>query len=756
MKNRSVRSCFRVLAAVGVSLVFPSLFAETVTVGNVSDLVSALNRLNPDKSKSHTIVVEPGRYDVSGAAVTCEDVTASAHLALHSLTLRGATSDPRDVVIYGDRSNRILACADGTVRNLTISNGYLSATASAKNGAGVFGKVVSSMTVLSNVVVTCCETVDGTGGGCATVGEIRDCQFIGNAAKYGGGIGNVYAGTYANPRVGMFSGLLKGNTVTMSGGGSYNSMLSGVRIEGNSAVKYGGGVFDNDTNGKSVSGCTVISNSAGSAGGGIYLTGTGCVSNTLVACNNALYSGGGIYSANGNLVRACVISNNVCDGTYSSDLGCGGGGGVCRVRLEGCLVIGNCVTNSVVTDTTRSSNGGGIYRCDFVTNCTIVGNSAVNNGGGAYNSKLIGCIVSNNLSHCYGGGVNGCAVTGSRIVHNLSENTKGVTKVAGGGGAYGSFVTNSLVAGNAALPTSGRVAEACGGAGQDTVFSGCVVRDNYAAVGAAMQGGNAYDSTFSNNASKNGNYIFRQTKVFENCDICGGLIDSAAVLSNCRVHDFRTACYATIAPGANVVTSGVFAATSSSQTLFGIVADKTYALSATNTLVYGNQVDLLFWATTGNTLRLVNCTVVSNRADKTCTGVGMVDSGAAEMLNTMFVDNRTKNGSAARDYYPESKGNTNVVARNCIFGVGEKYALPRVMENCAMDKVVRFLPAADDGYPFQPKRQKCVTGAGLVEDWMATANDVRGEGFPRLRDGLVDIGCYQNWLPLPGMMMLLR
>ena len=28
-------------------------------------------------------------------------------------------------------------------------------------------------------------------------------------------------------------------------------------------------------------------------------------------------------------------------------------------------------------------------------------------------------------------------------------------------------------------------------------------------------------------------------------------------------------------------------------------------------------------------------------------------------------------------------------------------------------------------------------------DWMTTGTDIRGEGYSRLRDGVVDIGCYQ-------------
>ena len=49
-----------------------------------------------------------------------------------------------------------------------------------------------------------------------------------------------------------------------------------------------------------------------------------------------------------------------------------------------------------------------------------------------------------------------------------------------------------------------------------------------------------------------------------------------------------------------------------------------------------------------------------------------------------------------------------------------------------------------------------LVGRGLKEDWMETAFDIRGDGFPRLRDGKADIGCYQSYLPATGLYLLLN
>ena len=48
-------------------------------------------------------------------------------------------------------------------------------------------------------------------------------------------------------------------------------------------------------------------------------------------------------------------------------------------------------------------------------------------------------------------------------------------------------------------------------------------------------------------------------------------------------------------------------------------------------------------------------------------------------------------------------------------------------------------------------------GKGLVQDWMADATDIREDpAFPRLRDGKVDIGCYQCWLDPVGLWFSIR
>ena len=44
--------------------------------------------------------------------------------------------------------------------------------------------------------------------------------------------------------------------------------------------------------------------------------------------------------------------------------------------------------------------------------------------------------------------------------------------------------------------------------------------------------------------------------------------------------------------------------------------------------------------------------------------------------------------------------------------------------------------------------EQALLGKGGAADWMADATDLAGR--PRLRNGKVDVGCYECWLNPPG------
>jgi hypothetical protein len=64
--------------------------------------------------------------------------------------------------------------------------------------------------------------------------------------------------------------------------------------------------------------------------------------------------------------------------------------------------------------------------------------------------------------------------------------------------------------------------------------------------------------------------------------------------------------------------------------------------------------------------------------------------------------------------------------------------------------------AKDPAHPYALRHSSVLRGRGAVQGWMADANDLRGEDYPRLRDGRVDLGCYQCWLQPVGMVVEFR
>ena len=749
---------YAVAAAVVLFAVGTALATDPVTVDNVTDLTNQLDRLNRTRDSSSTVILKKGFYDVSGCAMEWDNETAFqpslSHLALSHVTLRGETDNPRDTVIYGNHTQRILHMNASTLANLTVSNGY----ADARSGAGVYCRW-NLVNTLTNVVVTCCELNGGDGGaGVGYATYVRDCQIVGNySSSTGGGVGNI--GTSVRSDAGVYGGLIADNESARSGGGMINGPLYGVTLRGNVSGTLGGGVYLNSGS-HPVLNCTIISNSA--VGGGGYATGgTGnsfVISNSLIACNWARSAGGGvfIYSID-TLVKNCIVSNNACAGIYTDTTWTGGGGGISGVttgygKVVGCSVMYNIVTNHI---SEAYGSGGGVFLCMEVTNCVIVGNHTENSGGGAARSTLVGCVVSNNVAQRYGGGVYRCAATRTPITLNLIKNINGVTKVAGGGGASDSFVTNSIVAGNAVMD-SARVSGGSGGGGCYTEFSKCEIHDNYASSSGAMYDGSAIGCRFWNNATEVGGTTFRNIKRLIDCDIKGAVLDWPGCVVGCKIHDYSIDGYATIEDGANVATSGVFKYTGTISNyaptlLHTVVNAGSSCMAVTNTIFYNNHVSSFFYPTVDPTF--VNCQFVSNRAERTCTNVGMAGQ-FAEIVNTIFVGNKTRDGASDRNWYPDWGGDTNVIMRNCIVGPGLGNALPRVRENTVFDQDIRFV--ADDEWPYRPAKSRYVRGQGLVQDWMSDAFDIRGSAYPRLRDGKVDIGAYQNWDPVLGLSVIFK
>lgn len=657
-----------ILSALGIAC--PLAAGEIVTVDNVTDLTNHLDRLNRLNTEAFdaslyagerhdTIILKPGLYDVSGCEMLCSTeamygndyVDSFSHLAVSWLTLKGETGDPRDVVICGNRSNRIVYMWLGTLEGVTISNGYASVDKTingfriAKAGAGVASRTMMSM--VKDCIVTDCEAL-GSGG------ALHNCQAKDTvverckAGVHGGGVNCV------NPFDG---GEIRNCTASKSGGGSVDSSLFGT-----------------------------------------------------------------------------IVSNNVCSGS---------GGGVYYGSASNCLVVAN-----------TAQTGGGLAKVDAAYDCIISNNVAVK-GGGIYDTKAFRVD----------------------IVHNIARSPSG-NQVVCGGGAYGSgdgecVVSDAVVAGNACgLENSS--SDCSGGGGECVDFIRCRIYDNFAYVGAGLNFGSAEDCVFSNNVSCGSSgychSMIRATTRLAGCDIRNQILCSPGHLYACRIVDYCGAW--TLPPWANAYTNGTFvnkAHMRDGEYLIDCNLDKAHSL--TNCLVSNNEVwDILSSAGKGLTTEIVNCTVASNVCVSMYAGFLPNDFPEALLVlrNTIIAGNKDVNGEDCNFRPRYGSDESSVIVENCLIGPGGWRWTPTawpVPQGHAWSGLIesnapRFIGRGDPSHPFALRRTSPARGKGTVEGWMADAHDIRGDvdggRYRRLRDGRVDLGCYQCWVDLKGTVMVLR
>ncbi len=206
-----------------------------------------------------------------------------------------------------------------------------------------------------------------------------------------------------------------------------------------------------------------------------------------------------------------------------------------------------------------------------------------------------------------------------------------------------------------------------------------------------------------------------------------GPVTGPLALESCRLINYASRYY--LEEGQNVSKSG---------SVTGIDYLTSGTICATNCLFAGNSVNTAIFRVDGRS-KLINCTVADNSAYRTLWEVSETKTMTAE--NCIFVGNMT--GSTPRNLWTTG---TNVTLRNCFVGSGRSTAPLLFEENTITNDNPKFVKdGSRDAYALKLKSP--AIGKGLVMDWMADALDIRDdEAYPRLRDGAVDIGCYQCWL----------
>ena len=468
----------------------------------------------------------------------------------------------------------------------------------------------------------------------------------------------------------------------------------------------------------------------------------------------------------------CVISNCVitCCTTSVSNTGSGAGAAHCYIydsQICGNKMTGkgyggglyNCrVYDSDVFDnqTDTSGYGGGAHAGTFYR-CHIFNNWCGKKGGGTYESTVLDhSVVSNNVSVTEGGGVWGGTIRDSEVVFNAVHPTSGNSDVSGGG-VSSCTASNCTIRGNAVYGT----AKSCsGGAAYASTLIRCVVRDNYTPnYAGAVLGGKMMDCFLTNNVSPGGSSL-RGVKATR-CTLYQCSVDASGtenlqnVFNSCKFlasSDRAGTC--SFPPGANVYAQGGYAGPTA--LIYLNTTSASAGIVATNCLFAGNWANSqLLSKQVGSRAEFVNCTFSGNYTKQTIRGYkDGIDTGAGvKFVNTIFYGNYNYSGGR-QDYNTDSTG---ITFDHCLFGCYKTVAegcTEIASVNLKLNEDIRF-DTANAADPYSLQRKSPAIGQGLYQDWMASATDLKGD--PRAHeDNIVAIGCYECWIPAPGLMLLLR
>lgn len=453
-------------------------------------------------------------------------------------------------------------------------------------------------------------------------------------------------------------------------------------------------------------------------------------------------SGGGVY---GGTYFGCVISNN-----YAISNG-GGAHGV--ARMVDCDVVDNFA----------EQNGGGLNlngACS-ITNVHVYGNSAKKNGGGIWaqaiaDIKIHNCIISNNcvtsdFADANGGGAylgtsDLTQVSDSKFLFNRLGGTGNKVNVYGAG-VYGGTLTNSLIAGNAIVDCSATGNKRGAGAYASTLLD-CVVRDNFGfgANGIAMTTGKAYGCTFTNNVpSSNSSYGLLSLSAIEGCVISDPCSEINPV--RCSFIGYTNGYY--LAEGANVYASGSYGGLSYLVASSGFCATNClFAYNTTKTAVFDRN-------NKNGTYELVNCTVASNVVNRMFYA-GNKAEYAIRAVNTIFCGNTATSDGLLQNMFCDETDNRYTLDHCAVGSTPARGSAQPIYSEVSVLNTddPKFVGVGE--HPFDLQRKSGLRGIGSVMEWMSGATDIRGEGYPRMADGKVDIGCYQCRIVPTGMFVIIQ
>lgn len=340
--------------------------------------------------------------------------------------------------------------------------------------------------------------LDG-GGILLQAGLVTNCVIRNNQGRYGGGV-QFSGGQLLNCEV-------YNNTSDTRGGGIYMSsdnggIVSNCTIHANSATKntssFGGGVYVGKP-GWLITDSIISNNYSAGSGGGILIKDEGFaeIINCTIISNQACVAGGGVHTwcsmQGGAVISNCIIRNN--------DIGTGYGGGICdgytissSQTTTGRLVVAK---TRIIANAAQRGAGAWVFthgttsfhNCEIIDNYTYITGTA-NEGAGLFiatssvHTVIQNCLIaSNRLSRGYGGGI--CvgyvsiAKSGSMPLNLRVESCTIVDNVIGETGYYGGV---GVSAAHYPIPNSS--------------FVNCVIVSNTARNYTDIRGGNNYIAPF--------------------------------------------------------------------------------------------------------------------------------------------------------------------------------------------------------------------------------------------------------------------
>ncbi len=541
--------------------------------------------------------------------------------------------------------------------------------------------------------------------------------------------------------------------------GGHNTVITNCVFRGNKCGQ--GGAIGSSKVHYSVQDCFFTNNVADNAGGCLY-------SGNVINCD---FVGNDSVGANMSTATNCWFYSNLSNTGYTIFEG------LAASSIANCLFETNVLMNGITWgDVVRA---GMVVNCHFtnnvanvegmidalngtVTNCTFHGNKNGNQARGSVTdaARVINCRFTSNYGY-NSGGVTVRSVTNSQgvVYRSYVKDCYFGDNTTGDGGGAVSLRNKMSYAGVAADKLSEPI----------IVLDHCTFERNYG--GSGRNGG-----AVMNGATNLSEGVAVESLILctNNCVFVGNKATAAsgiyqATAIGCKFFD-NIAGTAIYHKGYDAGYSRLVECEITGGNLYCCSVDRSWVHGVTNVCVFNGANHVTNTLVSGCVFKgshgvvgqyqdfksapseFVNCTFVANK------GSFFWGTNIVSMVNCAFFDNTNKSDVATAVSFSEAKvNNGSITFDHCVFGPLIDAAKPLVGTDLYDMANPRFC-AGRKGYegepyyslnPFSPLR-------GKGRDVGFSAEDLDLAGFPRVRDGKVDLGCYECWLNPRGMFMSIK